>query len=162
MATPRPLRALTAIPLLFFALTACATNEEKVATNLEKQDPAPVAPANTTQSQQSTGSAFLNGYQVLPSGTPAVCATHGKTTTIILGEMPAKNAASVIIDGQGVQTLSISDAEDAVEITNHAIPVELTRADGVTTVSGTAEGTRVIGNQSQRLDMTFVITAACA
>lgn len=80
---------------------------------------------------------------------------------MIIGDMPSKSAASVIIDDKGVRALSISDAEDAVEFTDHAIQVEMTTVDGVTTISGEAEGTRVYSGQTQLFPMTFIITASC-
>lgn len=126
-----------------------------------KPAPATVAPDNT-QGVESTGSAFLNGYQILPAGTKAVCAKHEDTTTIIVGDMPSKNAASVIIDGQGVRALSIADAEDNVEFTDHSVPVEVTHQEGSTTISGHAEGTRVYDKRTQLMDMTFIVNVACA
>lgn len=80
---------------------------------------------------------------------------------MILGDMKSKSAASVILDGKGVRALSISDAEDALEFTDHSIPVEVKTQDGITTISGQAEGSRVLDGVSQKMDMTFIIRLAC-
>lgn len=158
-----PLRTFTALACCLLSLSTAGCSKDNVQTGDEPQTPSESTRPNSspTQSTHATGSAYLNGIQILPPGTTAVCATHGKVTTMIIGDMPSKSAASVIIDDKGVRALSISDAEDAVEFTDHAIQVEMTTVDGVTTISGEAEGTRVYSGQTQLFPMTFIITASC-
>lgn len=142
-------------------LVGCSSDKGGQAEGVDKPAETTAVPQDNTQGIAATGSAFLNGFQILPAGTTAVCAKHEDTTTIIIGDMPSKNAASVIMDGKGVRALSIADAEDNVEFTDYSVPVEVTSADGLTTISGQAEGTRVYGSQTQQLDMTFIITVTC-
>ncbi|MEJ5928634.1 lipoprotein LpqH [Corynebacterium sp. H128] len=145
---------------LCLAATGCTNQEVSTPGDVDKPA-APIIPTNSTQEVSTTGSAFLNGYQILPTGTSAVCATHEGTRTIIVGDMPSKSAASVIMDERGVKALSIADAEDNVEFTDYSVPVEISTTDGVTTVTGKAEGTRVQGTSNKKIQMTFVITAEC-
>lgn len=155
------MKQIVAAVSLCAVLASCSSDKSERGQDVDKPAPIPQAQDNT-EGIAATGSAFLNDYQILPEGTPAACAKHEDATTIILGDMPAQNAASVIIDGQGVRALSIVDAEDIIEFTDHAVPVEVKVADGSTTISGQAKGTRVAEAQTQETDMTFIITASCA
>ncbi|QGU01458.1 hypothetical protein CKALI_02865 [Corynebacterium kalinowskii] len=143
------------------ALSGCTKQEATGNQEEASQATASAIPHNATQQQESTGSAYLNGYQILPAGTHAVCSTFGETRTVIIGDMPSKNAASFIMDGRGVRALSIADAEDSVEFTEYTVPVQVTHENGILTVSGQAEGTRMLSGKSQLLPMTFVVSVAC-
>lgn len=143
-------------------LTGCGSQSSESAEDADRQVATTPVPTNITESSATTGSVYLNGYLILPTGTKATCAKREDTTTIIIGEMPSKNAASVIMDSKGVRALSISDEEDNVEFSDHSVPVEVTHADGIVTFSGQAMGTRVIADQVQQIDMNFVVSAACS
>lgn len=154
-------KSFVGVLLACLTLTGCSQDSGQHSGGDANKPTSKPTPVENTQQVTTTGSAFLNGYQIVPEGTQAVCATHEGSTTVIIGEMPSKNAASAIIDARGVQALSVVDAEDAVEFTDYSYPANVERQDGVITISGEIEGTRMLGGQPQRVPMTFVINAAC-
>lgn len=155
-------RQACAAALIAVGLTASACGKDA-------EDPATTAAETTTpavsviavDTTNTSGYAMLNGYVILPAGSPAICTKREQATTVILGEVGGKTAASAIIDGDRVTDVTISDPEDTLTFTGANGSAQLTR-DGLRfTLSGEAPGVRKASVQSGEMPMTFEMSFDC-
>ncbi|AKK03807.1 lipoprotein LpqH [Corynebacterium epidermidicanis] len=142
------------------SLTSCSQSSDDPSTNAVETT-TPAVPIVEVDTKNTSGYAMLNGFEILPANSPAICTRQQERMTVILGNIGSKTVASAIIDAGKVTDVTISDPEDTLTLTAGAGTATLTQQGPVFTLEGQAPGVRKANTQSGEMPMTFLMTFEC-
>lgn len=156
--THRLLGATSILLIGSLALSGCNSEDSGGTADLKISTAKAAPPAATTPGH---GSALLNGYPVLPTGTAALCTKQGTKTTVIIGDPGSKSAASAILEGDQATNVTITDPEDTASFYAEHGQAHVTKDGEVVTIEGDALGVRKNAVEQGEFPMPFSMSFIC-